>query len=96
MGAGLTARRAGVLSYRLSVAARPMGLHGGSLRGAAPPVRGAPKLSPRRKADGEFPTGRAAFALRPATARTTIPAESTPTPTPAQIRRAGAPAGRPF
>ena len=80
MGAGLTASRAGVRSYRVSVAARPVGLHGGSLRGDAPPVRGAPKVSPRRKADGEFPTGRGGARASTSNARTTNKAESIPPP----------------
>ena len=54
--------------------------------GAALSSRGALAVAPRRKADEEFPTGRAAFAPRPATARTTIPAESTRTTLTTQAR----------
>ncbi len=55
MGAGLTASRAGVLSYRLSVAARPMGLHGGSLRGPRRPCAALPSSPPAGKPTGSSP-----------------------------------------
>ncbi len=80
MGAGLTASRAGVLSYRLSVAARPMGLHGGSLRGAAAICARRRQALPPQESRRGVPHGPRGVRASTSNARTTNKAESIPPP----------------